>query len=110
MSMKFVFVSMMLFTWSLPAAGVEDKERKLLPVPDKPAQRKAEEAVKEVLKGEFARAKTWDQKVALAKVLIKYGVETKDDPIARFVLLRFAPHHPAEFGAFVTALRALDEM
>jgi hypothetical protein len=110
MSMKFLIVSMVLFIWSVPAAGVEDKERKLLPVPDKPGQRKAEEAVKEVLKGEFARAKTWDQKVALAKVLIKYGVETKDDPTARFVLLRVARDQAAELGAFVTAFTAVDEM
>jgi hypothetical protein len=100
----------MLFAFSVPAAGVEDKERKLLAVPDKDSQRKALAAVKGTLKGEYARAKTPAQRGDLAKVLLKYGAETKDDPVDRFVLLLEARDQAADVAAFATALAAVDEM
>jgi hypothetical protein len=107
---KLLFVPMVLLTFSLAAAGVEDKERKLLPVPDKESQQKARADMKEVLKGAFAQAKTPAQRTVLAKVLIKYGVETKNDPVARFVLLREARDQAADVAAFATAMSAVDEM
>jgi hypothetical protein len=110
MAMKFLFAPMALLIFSLSAAGVEDKERKLLPVPDKDSQRKARLAMKEILKADFARAKTPNQRVALARALLKYGVETKDDPVARFVLLKEALDQATDVAAFATAMTAVDEI
>jgi len=110
MGMKFLLVWVVLLSFSLAALGGDDQERKLLSVPDKDSQRKALTAMKEILKGEYIRAKTPAQRVALAKVLLKYGVETKDDPIARFVLLQEARDQAADVSAFATALAAVDEI
>jgi len=110
MGMKLLFISAMLFVFTVPAAGVEDKERKLLPVPDKDSQKKARAAMKETLKGEYIRAKTPAQRGNLAKVLLKYGAETKDDPVDRFVLLLEARDQAADVAAFATVLAAVDEM
>ena len=57
------------------------RQRKLYPVPDQESQRKALAAIKETLKGEYARAKTPPEREALAKNLLKYGGETKDEPM-----------------------------
>jgi hypothetical protein len=83
---------------------------KLLPVPDQDSQRKALAAIKETLKGEFARAKAPAEREALAKDLLKYGVETEDDPIACFVILQEARDQAVDVAAFATALAAIDEM
>src|SRR5579883_614338 len=76
----------------------------LAPVPDAAAQKKADALVKDVFGAEIARAKSPTDKAAVAEKLLKQGIDTRDDPAARFVLLRDARELAAQAGAVPTAL------
>lgn len=60
------------------------------PVPDAAAQAQATKLVKEVYGDDYAKAKTADQKVALAKKLLHKAGETRNDPNALYALLNVA--------------------
>jgi WD40 repeat protein len=78
-------------------------------VPDEAALAAAENEVKEVHKAEYAKKKPAEVQ-ALAGRLLKEGLETKDKPAARFVLLREARDLAVRAGDLVLAMQAADEM
>jgi hypothetical protein len=80
----------------------------LLPVPDMASQVKAEKLIKDLFKGEYAKRRTSDW-LDLSEKLLQQAADTKDDPAARFVLLREARDLAARAGDLNQALRAVDE-
>ncbi len=78
-----------------PNAGSSSKPKKL-PVPDDAALAKAEEAVQEVFTIE--RGLRGQKALDMAGQLFQSGVETRDDPAARFVLMRMAAELAAQAG------------
>lgn len=89
--------------------AVQPRLPKKTPVPDLESQAKSEKEVKELYKAEYGKTKTADLK-KLAAILLKQGVETKDNASDRYVLLREARDLAARAGEFETALRAIEEM
>ena len=89
-----------------PTLADDDERAK---VPDAKEQQKAEAAIRDVFKAEFARAKAADKRELSAK-LLQEGIETKDDPTSRFVLLRLSMSLAAEAGDLGQAMRAADEL
>lgn len=81
-----------------------------LPIPDASLRAEAQKVVAEIYKGDYDKAKTSEQKIALAKKLIADGIATTDDPIGRFVLLRVGMDIAAQEGDAETTLGAIDEM
>jgi hypothetical protein len=79
---------------------------KSAPPPDD-AQREAESLVRTIYKSDYAKRTPADLS-ALAQKLIQQGRETKDDPAARFVLLREARDLATQAGDAVTALDAVE--
>jgi serine/threonine protein kinase len=106
--------------WRLPSPGYVPPAPKETPpvvkrpetkaaVPDEAALAAAEQEVKEVHKAEYAKKKPAEVQ-ALAGRLLKEGLETKDKPAARFVLLREARDLAVRAGDLVLAMQAADEM
>ena len=79
------------------------------PVPDQAAQKEAEKLIREVFKEDYAKKAPADR-LALAKKLLQQGIETRDDPAARFVLLREARDLASAGGDLGTAIRAVSEI
>ena len=77
-----------------PASGIFASKK--LPVPGQEAQRRAEAEVREVFQLDGNMTK--QQRLELADKLLASGLETKDDPAARFVLLRMAAEMAAKTG------------
>jgi hypothetical protein len=84
------------------------QEKKLQP-PDAAGEKKAERDIRDVFKDEYSK-KTPPDRVALTKLLLDQGIQTKDDPAARYVLLREAKEVASAAGDLKSALRAVDEM
>jgi hypothetical protein len=84
-------------------------QAKKLPVPDAAAEKKAERDVRDVFKAEYAR-KSPAERAALAALLMAQALQTKDDPAARYVLLREARDVAAGEGDVRSALVAVDEL
>ncbi len=99
------FLMLILFS-PLLRAGVDE----LAPVPDAQAQVKADNEIQETFKEEFAKAKQGAGKRALANLLLKNALETMDNPVARYVMLRRAHDLAAETGGVALAVWAIDEM
>lgn len=78
-------------------------------VPDAKDQEKAEAVIKDLFKAEYSKTKAAD-KLELATKLFEQGVETKDDPASRFVLLRESMNLAAAAGDLTQALKAGDEL
>lgn len=78
------------------------------PVPAADAQAKAEKLIKELFKDDYAKKKPADM-LALSAKLLDQAKETKDDPTARFVLLREARDLAGQAGDLPQALRVVDE-
>lgn len=78
-------------------------------IPDKTASDRAEQEIRNLYKGDYAKTKTSDQR-ELAKKLLKQGLETKDDPTARYVLLREAARLAGLACDFQEAFRAVDAL
>jgi hypothetical protein len=94
-----------------PSRG--DEKTDLAPIPDADAQKKAEALVKEIFQAEYAKAsasKVPADKAMLASKLLDQAAETKDDPVARFVLLREARDLGTEGVAPSLAFGAIDTM
>ncbi len=79
------------------------------PVPAGPEQEKAEQLVKDVFKDDYAK-KTQADKLALSAKLSEQARETKDDPVARFVLFREARDLAAQAGDLEQSLKIVDEV
>ena len=83
---------------------------KRLPVPEAAAREKALVTIRDVFKSELAKAKTPAELSALSEKLAKTAAETKDDPVARFVLWQLAVEQATKAGDLKTAFAAIDDM
>jgi hypothetical protein len=70
---------------------------------------KADKLVKDIFKAEYAKTKQADR-LDLAAKLLQQASETKDDPAARYVLLREAGDVAARAGEAALAFQAADEL
>jgi len=102
-----VRVCVLLAALSLVAASSPQDTRQ--PVPEPAAQAQLEKTVRDLFKDEYARKSAQDV-AALAKKLLQQGLQTSDDPVARYVLLREARDLAAQAGDIVTAMAAIDEL
>ncbi|MGD0091849.1 MAG: formylglycine-generating enzyme family protein [Planctomycetota bacterium] len=87
----------------------EEKAADRAPVPEKAAVAEAEKKIRDIFKEEYAKASRED-KAALANKLLQQAGDTKDDPAARYVLLREASALAAQAGDLGITLNALAEM
>ncbi len=82
---------------------------KRTPVPDAAKQAAADKLIRDLFKKDFLAARKPVEKQALAAKLIQQAEETKDDPAARFMLLREARELAAQAGDVAVALSAAEE-
>jgi hypothetical protein len=69
--------------------ALQDKSSALPPEPEAAAQKETLKKVKELFKDEYAKKSPADQ-LALARKMIQGGVESGDDLVTKFVLLKEA--------------------
>src|SRR5262245_30713270 len=81
-----------------------------LPVPGEAEQKESADLIADLYKKDYAAAKTPEQVVALAKKLVAEGVGTKDDPAAKYVLLRTSRDLAAQHGELPLAFEAIDQL
>jgi len=105
--MRFLTLSLtlVLLLAAGPMFGADQKTK----VPDADAQAKAEKLIKDIFKDDYAKRKPAEIQ-ALAVKLHEQGVETKDDPAARYVLFREAMNLAAQVGDVDQALKAVEEL
>ncbi len=89
-------------------SGIEGAQTKRGPEPAAGAQKRAEKLIRGLFKEDYSKRAPADQK-ALARKLLRQGIDTPDDPAARYVLLREAREIAARCGDMNTALAAIDE-
>jgi hypothetical protein len=92
----------------LALSSLQDKAA-LPPEPDANAQKDTLKQIKDLFKEDYAKKGPADQ-AALAQKLIQKGIETNDDPTAKFVFLKEARDVAAAAGDADTAIRAAHEM
>lgn len=80
-----------------------------LPVPQVAKIKQAETLIKDLFKTDYARRGV-EARQALAKSLQKQALETRDDPSARYVLIREACDLATEAGDVKVAVAAVDAM
>ena len=78
------------------------------PLPDDGAIKETEKLVNELFQADIEAAQTSDQKTDLSKKLLTQAFESRGDPTAYLVLLRFARGFAAEGGDVKTALEATE--
>jgi hypothetical protein len=93
---------------SKPPAPIPNANGKPAPPSDE-AQRQAEGLIRNVFKDDYARKMPADM-TALALKLLQQALDTQDDPVARFVLLREARDLAAQGGHFGAAIKAVEAM
>lgn len=96
-------------TWLLLAVLFLPPQDPKLPVPDAAALKDADTLLHSVFKDDFAK-KGLSDRLALAQKLFAQGLETKDDPPSRYVLLREAKDLSLAAGDFDAATRAAEEV
>lgn len=79
------------------------------PVPEAAAQKKAEKTVRDLFTADYAKRDP-DSRRALAEKLLKSGLETANDPVSRYVLLREARDFAVLALDFETAFAAVDAL
>lgn len=89
--------------------GARVQDSSLIPSPSAAEQAEAEKLIKDVFKEEYAKRAPADR-LALARKMLAQASETRDDPKARFVLLREARELALQAGDVSTALQAVDEL
>ncbi len=82
---------------------------KKLPVPEAAKQTAAEKLIRDLFRKDYLAAKRPADKLTLAAKLMQQAEETKDDPAARFVLLREARDLASQAGDVSVALTAAEE-
>jgi hypothetical protein len=90
---------------AVSSVGADDRA----PVPSSEEIAKAEELIRDLFKADYAKARTADR-IALATKLLQQAKDTKDDPGARYVLLREARDIAAKVGEAALAMEAAGEM
>ena len=92
-----------------PKIGGEAAKGTKAPLPSAEDQNKTLKLVRDVFKTQYEEAKTPDQKEALARDLMRSGLES-EVPTERFVLLRVARDMAALAGEANLACRVIDEI
>ena len=92
--------------WGGPDLRADDER---LAVPSRADQAKAEDLVRDLFKTDYRKTRRADQLVLSAR-LLEQGLETKDDPAGRYVLLREAAILAARAGALEQGLSAVNEL
>src|SRR5207244_1724388 len=92
------------------ALGVSLYADEKSPLPDAAAQAEASKLIAELFKPDYEKAKTPEQKVALAKKMLQEGVATKGDAAGRYALVRTARDIAAQQGEVVMALEAVAQL
>jgi serine/threonine protein kinase len=90
-----------------PGLGKAPPKKPAVPEPAKQAE--AEKLIKENFKAEYAKKKPAEL-AEFAVKLLQEGIDTKDNPAARYVLFREARDVAVQGSDLETALRAIDEM
>jgi hypothetical protein len=85
----------------LPVTPIE----KRLPVPDDAAQKAAEKIVKDIFKADYTKTLP-DDRLALARKLLKQALEAQSDAALRFVLLREATSIACQYKDISTACQS----
>ncbi|MCI0377324.1 MAG: hypothetical protein L0215_06950, partial [Gemmataceae bacterium] len=85
-------------------------EGKKHPLPDKAAQAKSLELVRDIFKDDYAAATTAEAKAKLAQNLLQQGKESRDDLSNRFVLYQEARALAAKAGDATLALSTIEEL
>src|SRR5690348_17247449 len=80
------------------------------PVPTPAEQKNVAKLVDGIYNDEVAKARTPEQRLALARLWLKSAAETRDDPAGRYVLLTRARDLASELGDAGTALAAAMEL
>src|SRR5437763_1231065 len=96
-----------LITASLVAGTAESADERA-PIPPGTDLEKAQTTIRELFKAEFAKTKVTDR-IALAARLYRSALDSRDDPAAKFALLREARDLAAKSGDAAGAVRAADE-
>ena len=105
------FMAFVVLISALSAVRAADPPNaKRLPVPDNAARDKALASVRNVFKTDIDKAKTPAEQTTLSEKLAKVARETKDDPVARFVLWQLATELATKAGDINAAFAALDEV
>jgi hypothetical protein len=92
-----------------PLFGADDAAR--VPVPESGALIKSEKLIKDIFKDDYTAAKKKpDAALELAAKMLKQAQDTKDDPAAKYVLLRESRDLAAGAGDGAQALAAVDQM
>ena len=89
---------------------VAAQEEQRSPVPDEASRKRASSLVKEVYGDRYAKAKTLDERLALAEELLRAASEPATDPASRYVLLSAARSLATEAGDGLMALATVDEL
>ena len=93
------------------AAGVSNQDIPTMQaVPDKAAQEDAEQSIRILFRDDFARARSPEEKSAVALKLYNEACYTKARPETAYMLLRISANLAAESGQCDDAWRALDEI
>jgi hypothetical protein len=79
------------------------------PVPPEAEQKRAEKLIRDLFKDDYKASERAARRAFAAK-LVKQGVETQDDPVSRFVMLREARDIAAEQMDLVVAFEAIDKL
>ena len=95
---------------ALPQAAPPKAADNRLAVPADAAEKSAAKLIRDVYGADYDKAKTADQRVALAKKLISDGIDTQDDPVGRYSLFRIARDIATDAGEIETSAQAVDEM
>lgn len=90
--------------------GAADELRMKAVVPDENAQAEKVALINEIYQHDYESAETREQKLRFARKLYHVGLETKNDPTGRFVLLRIARDIAIEQRDPNTTIRAIDAM
>jgi NPCBM/NEW2 domain len=80
------------------------------PIPDEAAQQKALQQLKELLKDDFAQAKTPDGQLELARKLEQLATDTKNDPNSSYVAFAQALDFATKCGDSALAMEVVDAM
>ncbi len=106
-SMLLQLAVILVLSTSLGAA--DDVEMKA-EVPNENAQAEKVALINEIYQHDYESAQTREQKLRFARKLYHVGLETKNDPTGRFVLLRIARDIAIEQRDPITTIRAIDAM
>lgn len=90
--------------------GAKEKRVELLPVPEDGELKKATALISDVYKADIENARTPAQKQEAARKLMQSALDTKDDPLGRFALLRMSTDLAANGGDLATATKGIDQL